>query len=192
MNAEIEEFCPGNKQEWRNWLELNHTRKNAVWLIIYKKNFATPNLNWSEAVDEALCFGWIDGVKRPIDDDKYKQYFCKRKQESTWSKINKDKIEKLLKLGLVTKSGLKSIEIAKENGSWSIIDSVENLELPDDLEQAFKKKPGSKEFFLSLSKSFRKGILQWIVLAKRPETRLKRIEDTVESAFIKEKPKPFR
>ncbi|MCW3785287.1 YdeI/OmpD-associated family protein [Plebeiibacterium sediminum] len=192
MNTEIEEFCPVNKDDWRNWLEKNHKNKDGVWLIIYKKSYVSPNLNWSEAVDQALCFGWIDGIKRPIDGDKYKQYFCKRKDNSTWSKINKEKIERLLKLGLVTKAGVRSINIAKDNGSWSIIDSVENLNIPDDLEQAFNNMPGSKDFFMSLSKSFRKGILQWIVLAKRPETRKKRIQETVQSALLNMKPKQFR
>ena len=91
-----EEFCPSNQQDWRNWLELNHKNKDAVWLIFYKKNSPNFNLSWSESVDEALCFGWIDSTKKAIDKEKYKQYFSKRKAKSNWSKINKEKVACLI------------------------------------------------------------------------------------------------
>ncbi|WP_159580824.1 YdeI family protein [Marinoscillum sp. 108] len=179
-------------QEWRDWLQQNHTKKQSVWLIQYKKNSDMPSVSWSEAVDEALCFGWIDSTRRPIDEEKYMQYFGKRKANSTWSKVNKEKVEKLIADGRMTSAGLESIKIAKQNGSWSILDTVEALIIPDDLEVAFKTTPGSKDFFLSLSKSAKKNILAWLVLAKRPETRLQRIKETVESAGRKLKPKPLR
>ncbi|MCG8409978.1 MAG: YdeI/OmpD-associated family protein [Bacteroidales bacterium] len=192
MDSNIENFCPSDKKDWRNWLEQNHKTKEAVWLIFYKKKSNTPNLTWSEAVDEALCFGWIDGVKKTMDSDRYVQYFTKRKSNSNWSKVNKDKIQKMIELGLVTESGLKSIEIAKQNGSWTLLDAVENLEIPEDLEQEFKRYPESKNYFMSLSKSVRKGMLGWVVLAKRPETKAKRIAEIVENARQKKKPKQFR
>ena len=103
MNSkDLEEFCPANKEEWRNWLQENHLCKDKVWLIVYKKAAKRPNLSWSEAVDEALCFGWIDSIKKRIDEFKYKQQFGKRKAKSTWSKINKEKVEKLLKQNLIS------------------------------------------------------------------------------------------
>lgn len=192
MNNDIESFCPSSKQDWRNWLELNHKNEEAIWLIIHKKGSSKPNLTWSDAVDEALCFGWIDSVKRSIDSEKYTQYFTKRKAKSNWSKINKDKIVKLKELGLMTEAGLKSIEIAQQNGSWTILDSVENHEIPIDLEEVFNQSPEIKDYFFSLSKSVRKTILYWIVVAKRPETRHKRLNEIVENAKHSRKPKQFR
>lgn len=184
-------FCPKDQKEWRAWLSSNHIKEDSVWLIIYKQGSASPNITWSEAVDEALCFGWIDSTKKPIDEEKYMQYFGKRKAKSTWSKINKDKIEVLQKNGLMKPAGLKCIEVAKENGSWTILDSVEQLIIPEDLEEAFKQHPNSKAFFIGLSKSIKKGMLYWVISAKRPETRAKRIQEIVEKTSQGEKPKGF-
>ncbi|MDO6810462.1 YdeI/OmpD-associated family protein [Zobellia galactanivorans] len=191
MDNEVQSFTPSNRKDWRKWLEVNHAKEDAIWLIIHKKNAPTPNINWSDAVDEALCFGWIDSVKRSIDPERYKQYFSKRKANSTWSKINKEKIVQLEKSGLLTESGLKSIEIGKQNGSWNLLDSVEKLEIPMDLEKELGLRTESKDYFLSLSKSVRKAMLQWVVLAKRPETRQKRIQEIAERASQKRKPKQF-
>lgn len=170
----------------------NHKKEEAVWLIFFKKGSKTPNLDWSEAVDEALCFGWIDSVKRSIDDDRYKQYFSKRKRNSIWSKINKEKIDQLMAKGLMTEAGLKTIEIAKQNGSWTILDSVEALEIPEDLDNALAINETAKEHFLRFSKSTQKSLLYWVVSAKRPETRQKRIAEIVENASNNLKPKQFR
>lgn len=189
---ETAKFCPKDKSEWRSWLESNHIIEESVWLIIHKKDSEYSNLNWSEAVDEALCFGWIDSVKRTVDSKKYQQFFSKRKANSTWSKINKIKIKELLNEGLIKEAGHKTIEIAKENGSWTILDEVEALIIPKDLENEFKKHDGSKDFFLNHSKSVKKSLLQWIVLAKRPETRKNRVEAIAKSAGNKMRPKQFR
>ncbi|MEP0005292.1 MAG: YdeI/OmpD-associated family protein [Balneola sp.] len=189
---DVEEFCPNDKKDWRDWLELNHNKKEAVWLIFYKKKSPNYNLSWSESVDEALCFGWIDSTKKAIDNEKYRQYFCKRKSKSNWSKINKDKVKTLMDLGLMKEAGYKTIEVAKENGSWTILDEVEALVIPEDLKSAFEKYNGSMEYFNSLSKSVKKQLLYWIVSAKRDETRQKRIQQIVEDAGQNMKPKQFR
>ncbi len=189
---EIEDYCPENKKDWRNWLELNHNKKEAVWLIFYKKKSPNHNLSWSESVDEALCFGWIDSTKKTIDSEKFKQYFSKRKAKSNWSKINKDKVKTLIDQGLMQEEGYKSIEIAKENGSWTILDEVEALIVPEDLKEEFAKHKGSLEYFESLSKSIKKILLYWIVSAKRTETRQKRILEIAENASNKLIPKQFR
>ena len=144
-----------------------------------------------EAVDEALCFGWIDSVRKTLDNETFIQFFSKRKPNGTWSKVNKEKIRQLVEAGLMTQAGLESIETAKQNGSWTILDEVEELILPNDLEIEFNTQPGSKDFFLSLSKSVRKAMLQWLVLAKQPETRQKRIREIVELAALKQKPNRF-
>lgn len=187
----IPSICPKNKKEWREWLESNHITQESIWLIIHKKGSETPSITWSDAVDEALCFGWIDSIKKPIDTERYRQFFGKRKAESTWSKINKQKVALFIEQGLMAEAGLQSIEIAKENGSWSVLEEVEELSIPVDLEEEFAKFPNSKAFFLSLSKSARKALLQWIVLAKRTETRDNRIKEIAKLASQKLKPKQF-
>lgn len=191
-NKEIETYCPKSQTEWRQWLEENHQSKQSVWLIYYTKKSTIPSLSWSEAVDEALCFGWIDSTRKKIDDFSFMQFFSKRKPKSNWSKINKEKVANLIEQGLMTEAGLVSIETAKQNGYWTILDEVEELIIPKDLEIAFEKYKGSKDYFLSLSKSTRKIILSWIVLSKKQETRQKRIDEVVESAEQKFKPKHLR
>lgn len=189
---DAEDYCPNDKKDWRKWLELNHNRKEGVWLIFYKIKSPEHNLSWSESVDVALCFGWIDSTKRPIDSTRYKQYFSKRKAKSNWSKINKNKVKTLIDHGLMEEAGYKSIEVAKENGSWTILDEVEALVIPEDLKREFNNYKGSMEFFDSLSKSVKKGLLYWIISAKRKETRQKRILEIVENASRNLKPKQFR
>ncbi|WP_342331221.1 YdeI/OmpD-associated family protein [Pedobacter sp. FW305-3-2-15-E-R2A2] len=188
----IATFCPASQQDWREWLIENHSSKQSVWLVYYKKKCNVPTINYSDAVDEALCFGWIDSTKKSLDDDTFMQFFCKRKPNSVWSKINKLKVEQLINSGLMTRAGLDRIEVAKQNGSWEILDGVEELNIPEDLAKALDTKSDSKAYFLSLSKSARKSILQWLVLAKRLETRHKRITEIVELAAKKMKPKQFR
>ena len=189
---EAEEFCPKDRADWRKWLALNHQKKAAVWLIFNKKGSPNYNLSWSESVDEALCFGWIDSVKYPIDKEQYKQYFSKRKAKSNWSTINKDKVDALIDQGRMEAAGYRIIEIAKENGSWTILDEVEALVIPDDLNQELANHSGATEYFNELSKSARKILLYWVMSAKRPETRQKRILEIAVNAGQQQKPKQFR
>ena len=189
---DVENYSPIDKKDWREWLELNHKKKDAVWVVFYKKKSLNYNLSWSESVDEAICYGWIDSTKRTIDEEKYKQYFSKRKTKSNWSKVNKNKVKTLIDQGLMKEEGYKSIEIAKENGSWTILDSVEELVIPEDLKEKLANYKGSTEYFENLSKSVKKGLLYWVVSAKRIETRKKRILEIVENASENLKPKQFR
>jgi uncharacterized protein YdeI (YjbR/CyaY-like superfamily) len=149
-------------------------------------------VEYGDAVEEALCFGWIDSKSKPIDDEKFMQFFSKRKPNSVWSKVNKEKIERLSQQGLMTKAGYDIIEKAKQNGSWTILDEAEALIIPSDLEEAFTQKPNTKDYFLNLSRSDKRNILQWLVLAKRAETRQNRINEIVTLAAEKQKPKQFR
>ncbi len=139
--CETEIFYPKSQKDWRKWLEKNHHSKQSVWLVVYTKSSEKPSITWSESVDVAICFGWIDSKKIKIDEETSHQFFSKRKPKSTWSKINKEKVQRLTDSGLMTESGLKSIAIAKENGSWTILDEAEELIIPEDLEKAFKKQP---------------------------------------------------
>jgi uncharacterized protein YdeI (YjbR/CyaY-like superfamily) len=189
--ADSATFYPESRQAWREWLVANHQSEQSVLMICYKVKTGIPSISWSDAVDEALCFGWIDSTRTSLDADRFQQYFCKRKPRSIWSKINKDKVERLIAEGLMMPAGLACIEIAKQNGSWTILDVAEELHVPEDLAHEFDRYPGSESFYKSLSKSSRKSILQWIALAKRPETRQKRITEVAELAAQNRKPKQF-
>ncbi len=189
---DLEEYCPNNRQEWRQWLKENHKTKKAVWLIFNKTKSPNYNLNWHDAVDEALCYGWIDGIKKSIDEDCYKHYFSKRKPKSNWSKVNKEKIEQLIAQGLMEEAGYQSIAIAKENGSWTILDAIEALEVPLDLQDAFSNNKAAWDFYENLSDSLKKQYLYWVISAKKEETRLKRISEIIENGNQGLRPKPFR
>jgi uncharacterized protein YdeI (YjbR/CyaY-like superfamily) len=186
-----EQFQPDSRKAWRKWLQQNHDKKQSVWLHCYKIKTDTPSIRWSDAVDEALCFGWIDSTRRSVDEDSYIQLFTRRKPKSLWSKINKEKVKCLTEEGLMAPAGLNSVAIAQQNGSWNILDEVEDLLIPKDLETAFRKHKGARAYFLSISKSVQKRMLQWIVLAKRAETREKRIAEIAELAGRELKPTPF-
>ena len=187
----LETFSPKSRQEWRNWLQSNYNSKQSVWLIYFKKKSAIASITYNEAVEEALCFGWIDSTRKSLDEHSFTQFFCRRKPKSVWSKVNKGKIKQLIEDGFMTQAGLDSIKIGKQNGSWTLLDDVEELLIPQQLEAAFIANDGSKDYFLSLSKSVRKAILQWLVLAKRPETIQKRVNEIAVLASQKLKPKQF-
>jgi len=186
-----ETFYPKSQKDWREWLEKNHDSKQSIWLVCYKKQANKPTINWSDAVDEALCFGWIDSTRKSIGDNTFIQFFTRRKPNSAWSKINKAKIKRLIEGGLMQKAGFESIERAKANGSWTILDEVEELTIPVDLEKALKANPVAEDFFMNLSKSVKKMMLQWVTVAKRPETRQNRINEIASLAALKLKPKQF-
>ena len=193
MNLEeIESFCPTDQQEWRDWLANNHNKQQSVWLVLYKAKSGKLNLSWSDAVDEALCFGWIDSIRKPIDEEKFVQFFSKRKPNSNWSKINKQKIERLFAKGKMTAAGINSIEIAKENGSWTILDDIEDLVIPHDLETELANHSVANEFFQGLSKSIKKQILYWLASAKREETRNKRLQTIISETSQRKIPNGFR
>jgi uncharacterized protein YdeI (YjbR/CyaY-like superfamily) len=192
VEKELETFYPKSRNEWREWLQDNHDKKQSIWLIYFKKKSNIPTVSYSDAVDEALCFGWIDSKSKPVDEEKFMQFFSKRKANSVWSKINKEKIDRLTKEGLMTKAGFEIIETAKQNGYWTILDDAEALIIPADLEEEFQRRQNAKEYFMSLSRSDKRNILQWLTLAKRQETRQKRITEIAELASQNLKPKQFR
>ncbi len=172
-------FYAKNQAAWRKWLEKNHSKETAVWLIIYKKETGIPSIYYPEAVDEALCFGWIDSKPNKRDEESYYQFFAKRNPKSKWSKVNKEKVERLIKTGKMHHSGLSMIELAKKFGTWEALNEVENIIIPPDLEAALKKNPLAKNNFNAFSRSSKRGILEWILNAKKAETREKRIQETV-------------
>ncbi len=175
----VETFHAKTRADWRKWLEKNHLTEKSVWLIIYRKESDIPSIYYPEAVDEALCFGWIDSKPNKRDNNSYFQFFSKRNPKSNWSKVNKEKVDKLIAQGLMESKGLEMIEIAKQNGTWTALDEVEKFTIPDDLKELFEKNKTALENWEKFSRSSKRGILEWIMNAKRPETRKKRIEETL-------------
>ncbi|MEM9361786.1 MAG: YdeI/OmpD-associated family protein [Bacteroidota bacterium] len=176
---DIEHFYFKNDTEWRDWLHKNHEIATGLYLIFYKVDHEMESMRWEEAVRVALCYGWIDSTVKSLGDGKRRQYFCPRKPKSVWSKVNKTHIEELSKAGLMHESGLKSIEIAKENGSWTALDDVENGVVPEDLQKAFNKNKKAWNNFQNFTHGQRKTYLYWLYNAKRQETRLKRIKEII-------------
>ena len=191
-NTEAATFCPSSRQHWREWLLAHHAQQQAVWLVYHKKHTGTPSLTWSEAVSEALCFGWIDSQAKPIDGDTYRQLFSRRKPRSGWSRVNKEKIQQLLAEGQMMPAGLAAIETAQQNGAWTLLDEVDALVVPPDLAQALQASPAADSYFASLSRTDRRNLLHWLVLARRLETRQRRLTEIVTLAAQQRKPAQFQ
>lgn len=184
----IEVYEPKDRKSWRNWLKKHAATKNNVWLIIYKKASGKKSIEYIDAVEEALCFGWIDSKAVKRDDESVYQYMSKRKPRGNWSKVNKERIERLIANGSMTAQGMQVIEAAKQNGSWTLLDDVEALKLPADLIRLLKSTPNARAGFESYPASLKKQVLHRIKSAKREETRSKRIEEIVALAAKNERP----
>lgn len=180
------------QKDWRDWLQRHHATEKSVWLILYKKESGTSSIRYSEAVDEALCFGWIDSKVNKRDSESWYQFFAKRNPKSNWSKLNKTKVEGLIAEGRMMPAGLEMIELAKKSGTWTALDAVEALTLPDDLQAAFEKNGPAFQHWQAFPRSVKRGILEWIQAAKRAETRQKRIEETVTAAAKNERANQYR
>lgn len=178
-SAPLEEFYAPSRSAWRKWLATHHAKKKNIWLVIYKKDSGVPSLTYDEAVEEALCFGWIDSKPNKRDEKSFRLFFAERKPKSVWSKLNKTRIQKLLAEGLMQPAGLAKIEAAKKDGSWTVLDAIEELIMPADLVNALRQNNRAQQFFEAFPPGVKKGILQWIISAKREETRAQRIAKTV-------------
>ncbi len=168
-----------NRKTWRRWLHKNHNTSKGIYVILYKVASPNHNMRWEEAVQEALCYGWIDSTVKNIDHEKRKQLFTPRKPKSVWSKLNKKHIKELIANSLMQESGLKKIEQAKIDGSWITLDDVENLVIPENLQKAFDKNPKAFQNYMAFSKTYKKGYLYWLNQAKREETKAKRIVEII-------------
>ncbi len=175
-------FHPKTRAGWRQWLQENHARDEGVWFIRYKKSANKPYVDVEDAIEEAICFGWIDSLPRKLDGERTMLYFAPRKPKSNWSALNKTRVEKMIAAGLMAPAGLAKVQQAKESGAWTALDAVEALEIPPDLNDAFNAYPDSKENFEAFPPSVRRGILEWILNAKRATTRQKRIDETARLA----------
>lgn len=169
---------PLSRSEWRAWLAENYTRTAGVWLVSYKKATGKPRFDYEEAVEEALCFGWIDSKGNKLDEERSLLWFAPRKGGTGWSKPNKERVEKLIAAGQMTPAGLAKVEAAKADGTWTALDSIEALEIPPDLATALGDHPPAADHFAAFPRSVKRGILEWISTAKTATTRTKRITET--------------
>jgi uncharacterized protein YdeI (YjbR/CyaY-like superfamily) len=164
-----------DRERWRAWLETNHASAGGAWLVTWRPKSGHVGLDYEAAVEEALCFGWVDSTGGRVDDERGKLYFAPRKPRSVWAATNKARVERLIADGRMTPAGLAAIERAKANGSWEVLDSVERLEVPDDLAVALAAQAPAAANFGAFPPSARKMLLGWIATAQRPETRASRI-----------------
>lgn len=173
---------PKSRASWRAWLESHHTQTEGVWLVSYKKATGKPRFMYEESVEEAICFGWIDSKVNKLDDERSMHWFAPRKAKTGWSKPNKERVERMLAVGLMHPAGLSKVEQAKADGTWNSLDGVEELQVPPDLYKALAANPNAAANFESFPRSVKRGILEWILVAKKAETRAKRIDETARLA----------
>ena len=177
-----------SKKKWADWLAKQHDKSPGVWVKLAKKDSGIRSVTRDEALDVALCYGWIDGQGKSFDDKYWLQKFTPRRPKSIWSKINTEKVEKLIASGEMKPAGLKAIEAAKQDGRWeAAYSSQKNITVPEDFQAALEKNKKAKAFFATLNSVNRYAILFRIHNAKRPETRLRRIQQFVEMLERKEK-----
>ena len=179
---------PKTRSAWRKWLEKNHSTSPGVWLIYYKRSTGKAKLIYNDAVEEALCFGWIDSTMRPLDAERFMQRFTPRKPKSGWSGLNKKRIAKMIAEGLMTKAGLKKIEEAKKDGSWESLDHIDAIQLPEDFEKALSKNKKARINFEKFPQFTKKQFLYRINSAKTDVTRKQRIILCVKMAEANKKP----
>ncbi|HEV2930296.1 MAG TPA: YdeI/OmpD-associated family protein [Propionibacteriaceae bacterium] len=189
---ERDQVHPETRAQWRSWLAEHHATSDGVWLVQWRRQSGRRGPTYEEVVQEALCFGWIDSKAAKLDDDRTMMWVSPRKRGSGWARSNKLRIERLLADGLMAEAGLARIEEAKQDGSWTKLDAVEDLVVPDDLAAAFADNPGAREHWDGLPRSVRRAALEWIVQAKRPETRARRVTETARLAARGERPGQWR
>ncbi|MBN2182791.1 MAG: YdeI/OmpD-associated family protein [Sedimentisphaerales bacterium] len=170
-----------DRSRWRHWLAKNHDKeKNGIWLVFYKKETKKPNLEYEHAVEEAICFGWIDSIIKKIDESKYARKFTPRKNGSLWSKLNKKRAAKMIKQGLMTEAGLAKIKIAKREGLWDKDPRAKiSFDIPDEFAAALAKNKKAKENFNKLAFTYRRHYIGWIATAKRDQTKKRRIAESI-------------
>jgi uncharacterized protein YdeI (YjbR/CyaY-like superfamily) len=175
-------YHPRTRAAWRAWLQRHHTRPEGIWFITCKKGAVGPRVEPAEAIEEALCFGWIDSLPRKLDDARTMLWFAPRKPGTNWSKLNRERVAKMQGAGLMAPAGLAKVAAAQADGSWTRLDDVDRLLIPEDLQAALASYPDAAGHFERFPPSIKRGILEWILNAKRPETRAKRIAETARLA----------
>ncbi|MEN6337317.1 MAG: YdeI/OmpD-associated family protein [Phycisphaerales bacterium] len=169
-----------NREAWRAWLAENYATAESLWLVFYKKHTGKAGLTYDEAVEEALCFGWIDGILERIDDEKHMNRFCPRRKNSVWSERNKGRVQRMIEAGRMTEAGLVKIREAKENGQWARAAEREDVAIvPAELTAALARDEKARLNFEKLAPCYRRQFIYWVGAAKREETRCKRVAESV-------------
>jgi len=171
-----------DRETWRGWLEANHATSRGAWLVTWRHRTGRATLDYEAAVEEALCFGWVDSTGGSFDEDRGRLYFAPRKPRSVWAASNKARVERLVAEGRMAPAGLAAVERARANGAWDVLDAADRLVVPDDLVAALEMRPPAAANFAAFTPSTRKMLLSWIAVARRPETRSKRIAEIAEAA----------
>ena len=177
-----------DRPTWRAWLEANHATSSGAWLVTWRRRSGRVGLDYEAAIEEALCFGWVDSTGGRVDDERGKLYFAPRKAGSGWAASNKARIERLERDGRLAAAGRAAVERARADGSWTLLDAVERLEVPDDLAAALASRPAATATFDGFTPGVRKQLLAWVAMARRPETRARRVEAVAAAAARGERP----
>jgi uncharacterized protein YdeI (YjbR/CyaY-like superfamily) len=180
--ADRPQVHPERREDWRAWLAEHNASADGVWLVSWKQATGRPAIGYEAAVEEALCFGWIDSLARTLDEERSMLLFTPRKPGSGWSRSNKERVARLEASGLIEPAGAAVVEAARADGSWTALDDIENLVVPGDLAAAFAARTGAAEHWEAFPRSVKRAILAWIYGAKRPETRATRVEETAAEA----------
>lgn len=183
---------PKTRKAWRAWLQKHHARSAGTWLVNFKKDSGKPRMDYGDMVEEALCFGWVDSKPRALDASRSMLWFAPRKRGTGWSKPNKARVAALVAAAAMAPAGLAKVAAAKRDGSWTKLDAVEALDTPRDLAAALRRHAGSRRNFDAFPRSVRRGILEWIVQAKQPDTRARRIAETATLAARNERAHQWR
>jgi len=169
-----------DRDKWHEWLSENHAAKAGVWLVFYKKETSRPTIAYEAAVEEAICFGWIDSIIKKMDAERYARKFTPRSDKSKWSPLNKKRANKMIRQGRMTEVGLAKIKTAKKTGLWDKDPRpLIPHEVPPEFAKALARNKKAKENFDKLAPSYRKHYIGWITVAKRPETKKRRIEESI-------------
>ncbi|MAY41375.1 MAG: hypothetical protein CMI05_03525, partial [Oceanospirillaceae bacterium] len=178
-----------NSRDLSEWLENNHSIESELWIKIFKKNTGVPSVTWNDVVIEALCWGWIDGVKKSLDDQAYYQRITPRTKRSNWSKRNTEHVERLISAKRMKEPGLVHVRAAKNDGRWDKAYVASEIEVPDDFLAALEGQPRVKQFYETLNKSSRYVIAYGLTSAKKAETRQRRFAKYLAMLINEDKPK---
>lgn len=179
--TDLPQVQPTSRKAWRAWLQRHHASSTGIWLVYAKKHTGIPTLTYDESVEEALCFGWIDSLRHPVDDQFWKMVFTPRKSKSVWSALNRTRVATLTAAGLMTAAGLAMVALAKKTGTWEARKHAEDLEVPPDLQKAINANAAAKKHWPNCAPALRKAFLYRLHDAKRPDTRAKRVANIVAS-----------
>jgi uncharacterized protein YdeI (YjbR/CyaY-like superfamily) len=176
----MKQLCLANREQWRRWLSRHHATQTGIWLVFYKKQTGKPTITYGAAVEEALCFGWIDGIIKKIDEARYARKFTPRRESSRWSALNKKRAAKMIRQGKMTEAGLAKINAAKKSGLWDKDPRPAiSFEVPPELAEALARNKKARETFEKLAPSHRRRYIAWIAVAKRQETKKRRVAESI-------------